>query len=375
MFPATLALCASGMIRPWFTHGTSLSRDRSLLRPLADCLKRGRFVPVTERIESFTVASGNGSRALVELTHEQLPDGHLESPRTDWAWIGRRQNGEDVFAVSLGEPAVRAVVADEPALGGTLSCAPLRNVADTLVCMDEAAILSSARGYLHFHSVNRFCAKCGKPTAPTKAGGARVCTNSACGHKVYPRVDPAAIVLVTSPASVDGRAQALLGRKKIWPQGRFSTLSGFAELGESIEEALCREVEEESGVRVKPGSLQFACSQPWLFPQSLMVGFVAEAEPDALRPSELPGVAVDDQELEACGWFSREYVAERLGGGAVSLVAETQGTAAAEFHIPGPVSLANVLISHWAAGELGSAERGDGARDAALAVRREAPRV
>ncbi|KAJ1627322.1 NUDIX hydrolase domain-like protein [Pavlovales sp. CCMP2436] len=334
-------------LRPWFTHGPALSRDRSILHPLAECLELGSFIPVERgpSAKSFTALAAGGQRVPVLLARADLPSGSLDADQ-DWAWLGRKTPcGTDVFAVAVDEAAVLS--AANPALRD-VSCTPLRDVADEIPSPDDAALLSTARGYMHFHATNRFCARCGSPTLPTKAGAARLCTNEACRHKVYPRVDPAAIVLVTSPMSVDGGKHALLGRKKAWPQGRFSTLSGFAELGETIEEALCREVLEESGVVVKPGSLRFANSQPWLFPQSLMVGFVAEAEPSPAAPLALPTVAHDENELEACGWFSREYVAARLGGGGISLSADTSGTAAAEFHVPGRVSLAHTLITAWA---------------------------
>jgi NAD+ diphosphatase len=352
---SALARATAPGVRPWFTHGPSISRDRSLLKPLAECQLRGRYVPVTAGpVKSFTAAAPPaagapaGTRVLLDFAFEDLPDRQLE--RNEWAWIGRRTaSGDDVFAVTLDEASVRA--AAERRGWSDVLCTPLRDVADAVLCADQAAVLSSAQGYMHFHANNRHCARCGTRTEATKAGGARVCGNSECRHKVYPRVDPAAIVLVTSPLSVDGGAHVLLGRKAAWPQGRFSTLSGFSELGETIEEALCREVFEESGVVVKPSSLKFVCSQPWLFPQSLMIGFVAEAEPDPTAPGGLPVVTTDENELEACRWFAKDYVAARLGGGSISLRADTQGTAAAEFHIPGQVSVANLLITAWASAD------------------------
>jgi len=346
---AASASTSSMLQRPWFTHGSSLSRDRAQL--LAEdqdaALVSGVFVPVTPAGESFTLISGDDAHSLLELRHADLPAAHLDVE--EWAWIGCRPDGQHVFAVEMQEETGRAAV---KVAGIEVDVSPLRNVADGIACPDDAAVLSTARGILHFHRTHQFCSSCGAATKAYKGGAARACTNrDSCGARVYPRVDPAAIMLVTSPAEVDGRTHALLGRKRAWPAGRFSTLSGFSECGESLEEAVIREVEEESGVRVRKSSLRFVVTQPWLFPQSLMVGFTAEAEPG--QPSGgLPEVRYDKDELEDCRWFPRDYVRTRLvdheGDGGISLVADTSGTPAEEFHIPGKVSLANLLITQWA---------------------------
>lgn len=346
----TLASAAvPSRLRPWFAHGSSLGRDRAALAPADadEALRSGKFIPVTSRLESFTTRAEDGdSLRAVELSYADLPKNHLEAAH--WAWIGRKgEDGDHVFAVEVPSAVVESACAGEP-----LERAPLRDVADRMTCPDEAALLSSARGLIHFHASNGFCQRCGQPTEPYKLGAARRCTDGdTCRSRTYPRIDPAAIMLVTSPVSVDGGAHALLGRKRGWPAGRWSTLAGFAEVGETLEEAVCREVYEEAGVAVLHESVRFVASQPWLFPQSLMIGFSAEAAPaegaDVDPATGLPRIAVDD-EMEDCGWFAREYVRERLDRGAISLVARTEGTPAEEFHIPGKVSMAHLLISEWA---------------------------
>ena len=119
------------------------------------------------------------------------------------------------------------------------------------------------------------------------------------------------------------------------------------QVGESMEDCCAREVFEESGIRIDRSSIRFVASQPWPFPRSLMVGFTARADPPAEASTLLPEVRVDTAELEDARWFSRDFVAARLGGGSTAM--EVIPTAReAEFHIPGQASLARVLITNWA---------------------------
>lgn len=158
---------------------------------------------------------------------------------------------------------------------------------------DEAGLLAYARAMSWWRDRHRFCSACGAPVEPRRAGHVVKCSNPDCGIEVFPRIDPAIIVLVT-----DGE-RALLGRQASWPPGRYSTIAGFVEPGESLEDAVAREVAEETGVRVR--SATYHSSQPWPFPSSLMLGFLAEAQHGA--------VACADAELEDARWFSREQIA------------------------------------------------------------------
>jgi NAD+ diphosphatase len=124
-------------------------------------------------------------------------------------------------------------------------------------------------------------------------GNSRRCANEACGREIFPRVDPAIIVLVA-----DGD-RCLLGRQTSWPEGRYSTIAGFVEPGESLEDAVRREVYEETNIRV--ADVHYHSSQPWPFPSSLMLGFVAEA--DASVPQD---IRLNDGELEDAQWFTRK---------------------------------------------------------------------
>jgi NAD+ diphosphatase len=162
-----------------------------------------------------------------------------------------------------------------------------------LVAADEAALLAYARAVLIWRRRHRFCGVCGSPTRPERAGHVMRCSNPQCAQEFFPRIDPAIIVLVT-----DGE-RALLGRQPTWPPGRYSTIAGFVEPGESLEDAVAREVREETGVRVT--QVDYHSSQPWPFPSSLMLGFHAIAAPNAtIRVSG---------ELADARWFSRAEIA------------------------------------------------------------------
>jgi NAD+ diphosphatase len=162
--------------------------------------------------------------------------------------------------------------------------------------LEEAGLLAYARALSIWRLRHRHCGVCGAPTVPEKAGHVLRCSNPACGHEVFPRIDPAIIVLVT-----DGE-RALLGRQPTWPAGRYSTIAGFVEPGESLEDAVAREVLEETGVRV--ALAEYHSSQPWPFPSSLMLGFQALA--DETSEIRLGG------ELDDARWFTREQIAAGL---------------------------------------------------------------
>ncbi|HTT05811.1 MAG TPA: NAD(+) diphosphatase [Steroidobacteraceae bacterium] len=176
----------------------------------------------------------------------------------------------------------------------------------------QARLLTYARALLVWRARHRYCGVCGSPTVPRSAGHVLQCSSESCHSQVFPRLDPAIIVLVTQGE------HALLGRQPSWPPGRFSTLAGFVEPGESLEEAVAREVHEETGARVR--SVRYFSSQPWPFPASLMLGFHAQA---AMEPIQLDG------ELEEARWFER---------------AELQ---AGKVLLPPPHTIARRLLEAW----------------------------
>jgi len=162
-----------------------------------------------------------------------------------------------------------------------------------LLPQQHGSLLAFARGMAYWHQRHRFCGVCGSPTRSEEAGHVRRCTNQTCNAAHFPRTDPAVIMLVH-----EGSERCLLGRQAAWPQGMHSTLAGFVEPGESLEEAVAREVYEET--RIELGSVTYHSSQPWPFPASLMLGFHAEAKTTA--------ITVDKTELDDARWYERAWI-------------------------------------------------------------------
>lgn len=156
----------------------------------------------------------------------------------------------------------------------------------------DSQLLTLARFMTFWHSRNQYCGKCGNKTRRSEAGHVRICRNEGCGEHYFPSMDPAVIVLVSA-----GK-RCLLGRKKEWRKGMYSTLAGFVEPGETIEDAVIREIWEEAGIAVD--EIKYQHSQSWLFPSSLMLGFTARA-----REEE---IIVDKNELEDACWFTRDDI-------------------------------------------------------------------
>jgi NAD+ diphosphatase len=229
-------------------------------------------------------------RHLVQLTDPPtlalLPTAALENAWQQHEWIllgefrGRLHfalNVPDLAASNLG------------ALPAGSELHDLRQVG-ALMEREEAGLLGYARALSLWHDRHRFCGQCGSATRSIKAGHARQCSNAACGLQHFPRLDPAIIVLIT-----DGK-RVLLGRQARWPSQRYSTIAGFVEWGESLEEAVAREVHEETGVRID--EVRYHSSQPWPFPSSLMLGFIAHAATTEITRH--------DGELEDARWLSRD---------------------------------------------------------------------
>ena len=207
----------------------------------------------------------------------------------------------------------------EQAVAGAGAFHDLREVGP-LMDQADGALLAYARAMIFWHGRHRYCGACGHPTEAVEGGHSRVCTQDACGLRHFPRTDPAVIMLVH-----DGGARCVLGHNPRMPAGMHSTLAGFVEPGECVEEAVVREIREEVGLEVAPGAPRYFASQPWPFPGSLMIGFHVAAPYAPLT--------VDPEELAAASWFHRD-----------ELRASPEDH---RFTLPRPDSIARRLIEAW----------------------------
>jgi NAD+ diphosphatase len=203
----------------------------------------------------------------------------------------------------------------------TVRPVPLRE-AGPLLSDRDAGLMTHAVAVGNWHETFTHCPRCGSLTDPILSGHARKCPVDGSEH--FPRVDPAMIVLVT-----DVEDRCLLARNAMWPERRVSILAGFVEAGESAEQAVIREVHEETSITV--GRVAYLGSQPWPMPQSLMLGFRAEAAGDT-------NIRVDDDEIAEAHWYSRDGLRSAVGSG--------------DLLLPPPVSIAHRIIESWYGGPL-----------------------
>ena len=297
--------------------GMPLSRDDALRRDDAAVAR------LRAGVRARVLALWRGRHRIVDpaapapLWHRGAEARALLEGAELWALLGVSAEGAASFAVDvshLDEPETAA-----PFRGGG-AFMDLRAIGP-LVAPADGAIMAYARALMYWQRRQRFCGECGAPCANAHAGHLRRCGDSRCGAQHFPRTDPAVIVLV---AHGD---KCLLGRQARWPPGMHSILAGFVEPGESLEEAVVREVREESGAIIRDPV--YRSSQPWPFPASLMLGFRAEAESLAL--------SVDRRELERAAWYARADLRN-------SPENET-------FRLPRRDSIARRLIEDWLAEE------------------------
>ena len=238
--------------------------------------------------------------------------------RIQWGSLDEADGAELVFLGLMEGRVCFAPIPKPDRTGGGAMGNAMRRIMGGMPA-EDLAIYGMARSVVDWHARHRFCARCGSGTAPAKGGWQRTC--GTCKAEHFPRVDPVTIMLV------EHGGRLLLGRQPNFPEGFYSALAGFVEPGETIEDAVAREVMEEAGVTVK--GADYVMSQPWPFPAQLMIGCFATAEDDRL--------IVDRTELEDARWFTREEVASAMaspaGGGA--------------FVPPPPVAVAHHLLKWW----------------------------
>jgi NAD+ diphosphatase len=247
---------------------------------------------------------------VVVLAKGQFPVS--EDGAVQWVSPGDAPEGQRLFLGMLQDVPHFAVLVGE--LDTTTSWTNLR-VTGPLLSQADAGLLIHATALAEWHRSHRFCPRCGGRLQPVDAGHVLTCEQ--CGRQQFPRTDPAVIMLVT-----DGE-RALLGRNSSWPEGRYSTLAGFVDPGESLEQAVRREVAEEVGVQI--GDVAFFGDQPWPFPASLMVGFFAHAL--------TTDIDVDGSEIAQARWFTRDDLRAEAEAGTLLL--------------PGGVSISRSLIEAW----------------------------
>jgi NAD+ diphosphatase len=258
-----------------------------------------------------------------------IPD--MLRPALGWEavarWRGAIEAGATCIFLGIDDDrrACFAIDATGTAIPAEAESIDVRSVAP-LVPAGEAAILAEARSLIDWHARHGFCAQCGTPTNVASAGWTRRCPNCRASH--YPRSDPVTIMLV-----VRGE-KALLGRNKRRPGLRFSCLAGFMEPGETPEEAVRREVREESGIRV--GRVKYLAAQPWPFPSTLMMGFIAEGISEE--------ITIDPEELAEARWFERAEIRE-MAARAASGEDDTSNIS-----LPQPLAIAHHLCRRWSNG-------------------------
>ncbi len=266
------------------------------------------------------VRFGADGAALVLVSPAQAPEGLrflLGVDEAGTAFFGVMGPPGGLGAGPLPQPGSSPPPPAEPGVrpAGLRQAGPLLSDRD-------AGLFTHAVALANWHATHTHCPRCGTPTVPVAAGHARHCPKDGSEH--FPRVDPAVIMLVT-----DDEDRCLLARNKHWPERRVSILAGFVEPGESVEQAVLREVGEETGLRAsKP---RYVGSQPWPMPQSLMLGFRARAEGGQ-------EIHVDDEEIAEARWFTREELRTAVDTG--------------EILLPPPVSIARRIIESWYGGEI-----------------------
>jgi len=294
-----------------FAHG---ALDRSAqMRTRPDLVEALRQAPEA-RFYAFcgdnAVLKREGEVAIPLLKAAELP---LPARHGEVIFLGRDEEAGR-FAVLI-DPDAESVLNDD---AGYLLVGLRALALDGRTSPADLGAIAQGKAMLHWHATHRFCAKCGQPSHVAEQGWKRVC--AACKAEHFPRTDPVVIML-----TVDGD-RCLLGRSARFPPGWYSTLAGFVEPGETIEDAVRRETFEEAGI--VGGRVTIMANQPWPFPASLMIGAYVEAKSTK--------IAVDLEELEDCRWFSRDEVRQMLAG-----------THPEGLGVPAKMSIASHLIRHF----------------------------
>jgi NAD+ diphosphatase len=243
-------------------------------------------------------------------------DGELE-----WGTLADADPAADLVFLGLAPDGRACFAAVDPGLAGSSAqFDPRLWQVMGMLSPPDLALYGAAKALVDWHARHRFCARCGHGTALKKGGWQRTCTNQGCKAEHFPRVDPVTIM------TVEHQGRLLLGRQPRFPPRRYSALAGFVEPGETIEEAVAREIAEEAGIVVR--DVRYVISQPWPFPSSLMIACHAFADDDT--------ITIDRTELDDARWFTRDEVVAAMAAG-------DDGA----FIAPPPFAVAHHLLRWW----------------------------
>lgn len=313
----------------FYTHSTldradHLRKDESTIQTLRH-QSDAQLVPLWHCQSLVSRPSADSAPQAIVLPHDHnVPEGQT-------IFLGLHDN-TPLFAVdvsALDEQQRDALGNQGMVRGGDAQpgeFTDLRMAGPTLSACD-GSLLAYARGLMYWNSITRYCINCGQPLVSANAGHTRECSNNSCSHVDFPRTDPAVIMLVSYSPEDGSEPKCLLGRSPAWPEGVFSTLAGFVEPGESLENAVRREVLEEASIRTS--DVQYVASQPWPFPRSIMLGFEARATSTEIH--------CDPVELADAQWFTRSQLA---GFG-------SWGDEGDNYKLPRKDSIARFLIERW----------------------------
>lgn len=294
-----------------FAHGALDRSAQMRARPeIVDALRRAPEARFYAFCGDNAVLKREGEAARPLLTAAEVP---MPARQQETVFLGR--DGEAGRFAVLIEPEAEEALKGE---AGYLLVGLRALALDGRVSPADLGAIAQGKAMLHWHATHRFCAKCGQPSHVAEQGWKRVC--EACKAEHFPRTDPVVIMLTV------GGDRCLLGRSARFPPGWYSTLAGFVEPGETIEDAVRRETFEEAGI--VGGRVTIMANQPWPFPASLMIGAYVEAKSTK--------IAVDLEELEDCRWFSRDEVRQMLAG-----------THPDGLGVPAKMSIASHLIRHF----------------------------
>ncbi len=280
---------------------------------------------------------GKGDLAIRKLGKGSLDNNIIDKERVDVKNSDSQKPAAiSVFAIDFN----KLRFSTQEALSEMGQWQRLRKVTANLSAID-ASILALAKGLVHWHISHQFCGQCGHGNRSVEAGHARRCSD--CRNMTFPRTDPAVIMLIEKMFA-DGIPRCLLGRQASWAEGMYSTLAGFVDPGETLEQAVMREVVEETAVAVE--NPQYIASQPWPFPASIMLGFTAVAT------SEKIDISQDD--LEDAQWFSREQLGHFGVNASVNDGDEaTERPDSPQYKMSSGDSISSYLITAWKNKEIG----------------------